>query len=58
MGADGDVVLDAYRLAHFYHQNPRTFLDMPLHELQRHMEQTIRLRVIQRRERARAEAEE
>jgi hypothetical protein len=52
-----DPVLDAYRLAHFYGQNPDTFLRMPLNELAMHMSQTIRLREVQRTERARLEAE-
>jgi hypothetical protein len=52
-----DPILDAYRLAHFYGQNPDVFLSMPLHDLADHMANTIRLREVQRRERARAEEE-
>jgi hypothetical protein len=51
-----DPVLDAYRLAHFYSQSPEVFLAMPLPDLQRHMDHTIRLRAVQRRERAAADA--
>jgi hypothetical protein len=51
-----DVELDAYRLAHFYGQNPEVFLAMPLDDLSRHMANTIRLRMVQRRERAAVEA--
>jgi hypothetical protein len=50
-----DPVLDAYRLAHFYGQHPNTFLDLPLDELSHHLADTIRLREVQRRERALAE---
>ena len=52
-----DPVLDAYRLAHFYGQHPDTFLSLPLDELAHHLADTIRLREVQRRERAAAEAE-
>jgi hypothetical protein len=50
-----DPVLDAYRLAHFYGQNPEVFLAMPVTDLRQHMANTIRLRAIQRAERARAD---
>ena len=50
-----DPILDAYRLAHFYGQNPDVFLSMPLHDLAGHMANTIRLRDVQRRERVRSE---
>lgn len=50
-----DPLLDAYRLAHFYGQHPDTFLNLPLDELAHHMAATIRLREVQRRERALAE---
>lgn len=50
-----DPVLDSYRLSHFYGQNPNVFLTMPLDELAHHMADTIRLREVQRRERARSE---
>jgi hypothetical protein len=55
---DADPVLDAYRLAHFYGQPPDVFLSMPIGDLARHLANTIRLREVQRRERARAEADE
>jgi hypothetical protein len=51
-----DPVLDAYRLAHFYGQNPEVFLAMPLTDLSDHMANTIRLRAVQSRERAAQQA--
>jgi hypothetical protein len=53
-----DPVLDAYRLAHFYGQHPDAFLTLPLNELAAHMRDTIRLREVQRTERARQEPAE
>ena len=47
------IVLDAYRLARFYRQNPAVFLDMPLSEVQIHMVRTIKLARIMRAESAR-----
>jgi hypothetical protein len=43
-------------MAHFYGQNPAVFLAMPLTELNEHLRETIRLRAVQRAERARAES--
>jgi hypothetical protein len=44
---EDDVVLNAYRLARWYHQNPVVFLEMPLSELQLHVARTEQLRKIQ-----------
>lgn len=50
IGEDEDLVLDCYRLARFYHQNPDVFLAMPIGQVRLHMARTIRLRRLQRRE--------
>jgi hypothetical protein len=36
-------VLDCYRLARFYHQNPEVFLALPLSEVRMHMRRTSQL---------------
>jgi hypothetical protein len=54
MGAPDDI-LNAYRMAHFYGQNPEVFLRMPIADLRSHVANTFRLREAQRRERKRAE---
>jgi hypothetical protein len=56
LDAGPDPELDAYRLAHFYGQNPEVFLAMPLDDLSRHMAMTMRLRAVQSRERAAQQA--
>jgi len=43
-------VLDCYRLAREYHQNPNVFLEMPMSEVRIHMERTIELALIRERE--------
>jgi hypothetical protein len=45
---DEDLVLDSYRLAHYYHCDPRIFLDMPLSEMTAHMRHTIRVAELER----------
>lgn len=50
LGENEDLVIDCYRLARFYHQNPEVFLAMPIGQVRLHMERTIRLRRLQRRE--------
>jgi hypothetical protein len=37
---DDDIVLDCYRLASYYHLDPRTFLDMPISEVYGHLRRT------------------
>jgi hypothetical protein len=41
-----DIVLNCYRLARYYHIDPRTFLNMPLSEVQMHLNCTLRLEQI------------
>jgi hypothetical protein len=43
VGEDEDLLLDCYRLAHYYHCDPRIFLEMPLSEVETHMRHTIRI---------------
>jgi len=45
-----DVILDCYRLAKWYSVNPETFLSMPLSDVRRHMDRTIQLAKIMKRE--------
>jgi hypothetical protein len=40
---ENDVILDCYRLARFYHVDPRIFLDMTFSEVRTHMERTFEL---------------
>lgn len=50
-----DTVLDCYRLANFYHISPTTFLDMPASEVRIHLERTIELSHVMKRERTAAD---
>lgn len=44
VGEDEEIVLNCYRLARFYHCDPRVFLDMPMFsELGAHLHYTCRL---------------
>ena len=52
VGEDIDVILDSYRLARFYRQNPEVFLAMPLSEVRKHLNRTIQLARILRAESA------
>jgi hypothetical protein len=45
-------VLDCYRLARWYHQPPDIFLNMPLDEVRIHLERTIELAEIMRRQKS------
>jgi hypothetical protein len=40
---DDSMVMDCYRLASYYHLDPRIFLDMPISEVQLHLERTGQL---------------
>jgi hypothetical protein len=40
---DDSMILDCYRLASYYHIDPRVFLDMPLTEVQLHLRRTAEL---------------
>lgn len=44
----GDLILDCYRLARWYHQNPDVFLSMPISDVRLHLYRTIQLARIQR----------
>ena len=50
---DDSMVLDCYRLASYYHLDPRIFLDMALSEVKLHMSRTAQLE----RERAKESGE-
>jgi hypothetical protein len=41
---DDSIVIDCYRLARFYHQNPEVFLSMPFDEVKQHLMRTYQLR--------------
>jgi hypothetical protein len=40
---DDGMILDCYRLASYYHLDPRVFLDMPISEVQLHLSRTAQL---------------
>jgi hypothetical protein len=40
---DDGIILDCYRLASYYHLDPRTFLDMPVSEVRLHLSRTAQL---------------
>jgi hypothetical protein len=44
------LILDCYWLARWYHQNPEVFLAMTMSEVQLHMQRTMQLAEIKRRE--------
>ena len=46
-----DVIIDCYRLAHHYKQNPDVFLIMPLSDVMLHLQRTTQLMDIMARER-------
>lgn len=48
-----EIILDCYRLAERFHQNPETFTEMPLSRLNNHIKYTIRLVEAQNKARAR-----
>jgi hypothetical protein len=52
VGNEDDIVLDAYRLARWYHQSPEHFLDMPMSDIRMHLWRTIQLAKIIRAESA------
>lgn len=49
---DSGMILDCYRLASYYHLDPRIFLDMPISEVRLHLQRTAEL---ERSRRAEAE---
>jgi hypothetical protein len=48
VGGENDLVLDCYRLAHWYHVAPNHFLDMPLSEVRIHLIRTGELSRVMR----------
>jgi len=48
VGSEDDLILDAYRLARYYHQPPDYFLDMPLSVMRNHLKRTAELTRIMR----------
>jgi hypothetical protein len=46
-----NVILNCYRLADRFHQNPETFLAMPLSRVEQHIYYTVRLIEAQNRAR-------
>jgi hypothetical protein len=40
---DDSIIIDCYRLASYYHLDPRIFLDMPVSEVQLHLSRTAQL---------------
>jgi hypothetical protein len=50
IGADETVILDCYRLARWYHQNPEVFLAMTEGEVRLHIRRTKQLADILERE--------
>ena len=38
---DEGLILNCYKLASYYHLDPRIFLDMPISEVQLHLRRTI-----------------
>ena len=47
-----EIVLEAYRLADWYKQNPEVFLNMPMGDVYLHRYRTYQLIQLQARERA------
>jgi hypothetical protein len=50
VGLDENIVLDCYRLAKWYSVNPEVFLNMPLNDVQLHLQRTIQLAKVMRQE--------
>jgi hypothetical protein len=50
IGEDENYILDCYRLAKYYHTDPRVFIEMPLSEVSRHLRWTIKLAKTMREE--------
>jgi plasmid maintenance system antidote protein VapI len=45
-----EIILDCYRLAHYYHQSPDLFLNMQLKDVRLHLRRTSQLVRLQRQE--------
>jgi hypothetical protein len=50
VGEDENLVLDCYRLAHYYNCNPEIFLAMPLSQMEVHIRHTNRIAELMRDE--------
>lgn len=38
-----ELIINCYRLAHYYHQRPDVFTEMPLSQVNTHIKYTVRL---------------
>jgi hypothetical protein len=47
-GDPDELILNCYRLADRFHQNPDVFLEMPLSRIEKHVEYTVKLSRLQR----------
>jgi hypothetical protein len=50
VGYDDSLILDCYRLARWYHQNPEVFLSMTVGDVRLHMQRTLQLANLLQRE--------
>lgn len=48
-----EIIINCYRLADRYHQNPEVFIDMPLSRISEHIHYTIKLIELQEKARTR-----
>lgn len=55
VGHEEDIILDAYRLARWYHVSPEHFLAMALSDIRLHLRRTIQLARIMRAEATQSE---
>jgi hypothetical protein len=47
-GDPDELILNCYRLADRFHQNPEVFLDMPISRIESHVRFTVKLSRLQR----------
>jgi hypothetical protein len=47
---DDSMIIDCYRLAAHYHLDPRIFLEMPISEVQLHLDRTGQMEAARARE--------
>jgi hypothetical protein len=47
-GDPDELILNCYRLADRFHQNPEVFLEMPMSRIDMHVEYTVKLSRLQR----------
>ena len=48
-GESDELILNCYRLADRFHQNPEVFLEMPLSRVEQHIRYTVKLTRLQRK---------